>query len=66
MRKGTNVQPEVFQSSGGFIESGNFNEHFIKKTQVKKAPQEKNLEFFLLDSLNTTFWMEILTQEWHS
>ena len=45
MRKGTNVQPEVFQGSGGFIESGNFNEHFIKKTS-KKGPTGKKFGVF--------------------
>ena len=46
--------PEIFQSRGGFVQLGHFNKHFIKKLR-KKAPQGKTLEFFLLDSLKTTF-----------
>ena len=52
--------PEIFQSREGFVQLGHFNKHFIKKLR-KKAPQGKTLEFFLLDSLKTTFWMANLT-----
>ena len=48
------VQPEIFQGRGGFVKLGHFNKHFIKKSR-KKAPQRKILEFFLLDTLKTTF-----------
>ena len=38
----------------------------LLKTQVKKAPQEKVLEFFLLDTPTTTIWLENLTQRTQS
>ena len=34
------------------------------KRQEKKGPAGKILEFFLLDTLKTIFWMEYLTQRW--
>ena len=40
---------------------GHFYKHFVKNTR-KKAPQGKMWEFFLLDTLKTTFLMESLTQ----
>ena len=43
-----------FQGRGGFVKLGHFDKHFIKKSR-KKAPQGKILEFFLLDTLKTTF-----------
>ena len=57
------VQSEIFQSRGSFGELGHFDKHFVKNLK-KKVPQGKILEFFLLDTLKTTFWMEILTQRW--
>ena len=48
------AQPEVFQGRGGFVRLGHFHKHFIKKSR-KKAPQGSILEFFLLDTLKTTF-----------
>ena len=48
------VQPEIFQGRGSFVKLGHFDKHFIKKSR-KKAPQGKILEFFLLDTLKTTF-----------
>ena len=50
----TGAQPEIFQDRGGFVKLGHFGKHFIKKSR-KKAPQGKILEFFLLDTLKTTF-----------
>ena len=44
----------IFQGRGGFMKLGHFNKYFIKKSR-KKAPQGKPLEFFLLDTLKTTF-----------
>ena len=35
-----------------------------QKHKKKKVQQGKFLEFFLLDTLKTTFWMENLTQRW--
>ena len=45
------------------MELGLFDKHFIKKHK-KKIHAGKNLEFFLLHTLKTTFWktMENLTQ----
>ena len=57
------MQPEIFQGRGGFVELGHFNKHFVKNTR-KKVPPENILEFFLLDSFKTTFWMENWTQRW--
>ena len=45
------------------MELEQFNKHFMKNTR-KKTPQGKTLEFFLLDTLKTTFRMENLTQRW--
>ena len=42
---------------------GHFYKHFVKCTR-KEGPTGKNWEFFLLDALKTTFWMENLTQKW--
>ena len=57
------AQSEVFQGREGFGELGHFDKYFVKNLS-KKAPQRKILEFFLLDTIKTTFWMEILTQRW--
>ena len=54
------AQPEIFQGRWGFVKLGHFDKHFIKKSR-KKAPQGKILEFFLLDTYKTTFWMANLT-----
>ena len=48
------AQPEIFQGRGGFVKLGHFDKNFIKKSR-KKVPQGKKLEFFLLDTLKTTF-----------
>ena len=48
------AQPEIFLSRGGFMKLGHFDKHFVKKSR-KKAPQGKSLEFFLSDTLKTTF-----------
>ena len=48
------AQPEIFQGRGDFLKLGHFDKHFIKNTR-KKAPQRKISEFFLLDTLKTTF-----------
>ena len=46
---------------GGWgVELEHFDKDFDKKTQ-KEAPQVNILEFFLLDTLKATFWMENLT-----
>ena len=36
------------------------------KTQKKRAPQENILQFFLLDTIITTCWMENLTKDGHN
>ena len=48
------AQPETFQGRGRFEELGDLI-NFSSKTQEKKAPQRKDLELFLLDTLKTTF-----------
>ena len=57
------AQPKMFQGRGGFEELGHFDKHFVKNTR-KKALQGNILEFFLLDTLKTTFWIENLTERW--
>ena len=52
-KKFTGVQPEIFQSSGGFVKLEHFDKHFIKNTG-KKDPTGI-LEIFHIDSLKTTF-----------
>ena len=59
----TGAQPDIFQDRGGLVKLGHFDKHFIKKSR-RKAPQGKILEFFLLDTLKTTFWMANLTKRW--
>ena len=46
-----------------FVELWHFNEHFVKNTK-KEATQGNIVEFFLLDTLKTTFSLENLTQRW--
>ena len=41
-----------------------FFRNISSKTQEKEAPQENILDFFLLNTLKTTFWMENWTQRW--
>ena len=48
------AQPEIFQGKGGLVGLGHFCKHFVKNTR-KKATQGKIWEFFLLDTLKTTF-----------
>ena len=59
----TGAQPEMFQGRGGFVKLGHFDKHFVKNL-IKKGPTGKISEFFLLDTLKTTFSMANLTQEW--
>ena len=50
------AQPEIFQGRGGFVKLRHFDKHFVKNSR-KKGPAGKILEFFLTDTLKTTFWM---------
>ena len=54
------------EEGGGFVELGHFNKHFknMSKIQEKEGPQGNILEIFLLDTLETKFQMENLTQQW--
>ena len=52
------AQPDIFQGRGGFVELGHFHKHFTKNTRKKG----KSLEFFLPDTVKTTFRMKGLTQ----
>ena len=36
----------------------------IRKTQEKEGPQGNIFKFFLIDTLETTFWMKNVTQRW--
>ena len=47
------VQPEIFQGKGGFVEFGHFDKHFVKNT--RRVRREKFWNFFLLDTIKTTF-----------
>ena len=44
------AQPQIFQGRGGFVKLGHFNKHFV--------------EFFLQDTVKTTFRIKKLTQRW--
>ena len=47
------TQPEMFQRTGGFMELGHFHKYFFYcQKQKKKVPCR---EFFLIDTLKTTF-----------
>ena len=48
---------------GGSVELRHFDKHFVK-TQEKKVLQGNILEFFLICTIKTTFWMDNLTQGW--
>ena len=50
----TGAQPEIFQGRGGLVKLGHFDKHFVKNSR-KKGPAGKISEFFLLDTLKTTF-----------
>ena len=54
----------MFQGRGGFVIFERFDKPFVKKLRKKKASEGKILEFFLLDTLKTTFWMEYFTEKW--
>ena len=47
----------IFQDREGIMELGLFNKHFVKNARKKKTPQGNILEFFLLDTPETTFWI---------
>ena len=49
------AQSEIFQSRGGFVESGHFDKYFVKKAQGKES---------ILDTLKTIPWTENRTQRW--
>ena len=49
------AQPEIFLGRGGLMGSGHFYKHFVKSIR-KKVPQGNIWEFFLLDTIETTFW----------
>ena len=57
---GPGAKPDIFQGRGIFVILGHFDKHFLKKSR-KKARQGKILEFFLLDTPRTIFWMVNLT-----
>ena len=48
------AQPEIFQVRVGLVKLGHFDKHFVKNSR-KKTPSGKISEFFLLDTLKTTF-----------
>ena len=60
----TGAQLEIFQGRGCIVEFGHFDKDFVKKHKKRKLRREKFWNFFLLDTLKTTFWMENLTQRW--
>ena len=47
------AQPEIFHGRGGLVGLGYFNKYL--KTPKKKTSQGNIREFFLLDTLKTTF-----------
>ena len=56
---------KTFQGRGGFGVLGHFDKHFVKNFRRKKPRMGKIFEFFPLDSIKTTFWMEILPMDGH-
>ena len=48
------AQPELFLGWGGFAEPGHFDKHFVKSTKK----QAKIVEFFVLNTVKTTFQMK--------
>ena len=48
------AQPEIFQGRGSFAKLGHFDKHFVKNSR-KIGPAGKISEFFLPDTLKTTF-----------
>ena len=53
-------QPQIIQGRWGFVKLGHFYKNFVKNSR-KKVPAGKISEFFLLDTLETTFSMVNLT-----
>ena len=53
------AQPEMFKGKGGLVGLRQFYKNLVK-TREEKVPQGKFWEFFLLDTLKTTFWLESL------
>ena len=51
------TQQNIFRGRRGFVKWGLFHKHFVKSSKKKHAPHRKISEFFLLDTLKTTFWM---------
>ena len=49
------TQSEIFQGRGGFVKLGHFDKYLVRKAR-KKTAQISIMEFFVLDTLNTTFW----------
>ena len=53
---------KCFEAVRVFVELGHFSKHLVKNTR-NRDPQGDILEFFLLDTLKTTFSKENLTQD---
>ena len=49
---------------GETVELGHFDKNFPTKHKKKETPLGNILEFSLLDTLKTKFWIENLTQRW--
>ena len=47
---------------GGFVESGHFDRYFVNNT-LEKGPAGEIGSFFLLDTIETTPWIENSTQK---
>ena len=45
LKTNTGMQPETFQGRGGFVESGDFDKHFVKNT-TKEVPTGKKFAYF--------------------
>ena len=48
------AQPETFQGRRGFVKLEHLDKHFINNSR-KKVPAGKVSEYFVLDTLKTTF-----------
>ena len=53
---------KCFEAVRVFVELGHFSKHLVKNTR-NRDPKGDILEFFLLDTLKTTFSKENLTQD---
>ena len=57
---------KTFFRTGEILRNYGISIKILLKTQAKREPRANIFEFFLLDTLKTTFWMKYSTQRWTS